>query len=102
MNHLRALFLRVDHPLEADRMVFRHIRTHDQDRVGVEQIVWRGGGAASPEACAQTGHGRTMSYPGLVADAHHAESSREQFLNEVVFFIIERGAAQVADRGGLH
>ena len=38
----------------------------------------RRGGAAAPERGAQTGHGGAMSYPGLVADADHAQAGRRK------------------------
>ena len=38
VNHLRAALLGIHHPLKADGMIFRHVRAHDQDRIGVEQI----------------------------------------------------------------
>src|SRR5438045_3558770 len=40
-----------------------------------------------------------MSYPSLVGYAHHPQAKSEQFSNEIIFFVIERGAAQMADRG---
>ena len=32
---------RLHHPLEADRMVLRHRRAHDEDGVGVRRSCWR-------------------------------------------------------------
>src|SRR5580658_3323126 len=43
-----------------------------------------------------------MSYPGLIADTHHTQACSEQLLDQIVFFIVQSGAAEVADRGGLH
>ena len=83
-------------------MVLRHGRPHNQDRVRVGQVLLSGGGAAAPEGGAQTGHRGAMSYPGLVADAHHSQAGREEFLDEIVFFVVERGAAQMRDGGGMH
>ena len=92
------LLARLHHPLEADGMVLGHRRAHDEDGVGVGQILLRGGGAAASERCAQTGHGGAVSYPGLVADANHAQTSAEKFLDQVIFFVIESGAAEMRDR----
>ena len=50
VNDLRAVFLaRLDGPLKSDGMVFRHRRSHDQNGVGVCEVLLRGGGAAAPE-----------------------------------------------------
>src|ERR1051325_1083914 len=43
-----------------------------------------------------------MSNPGLVGDADHPQPGREQFLDEVVLFVVERGAAEVGHAGGVH
>src|SRR5438477_2709876 len=43
-----------------------------------------------------------MSYPGLIADADHAQASGEKLLDQVVLFIVERCAAEVSQGGGLH
>src|SRR5437773_12175942 len=39
-----------------------------------------------------------MSYPGLVGHTDHAQASAEKFFDEIIFFVIERGAAEMADR----
>src|SRR5947207_14291736 len=39
-----------------------------------------------------------MSYPGLVGHTDHAQAGREEFFDEIIFFVIERGAAEMADR----
>ena len=70
------LLARFHHPLKSDRMIFGHGRSHDQNRVGVLQILLRRRGAAASEGGAQTGHRGAMSYPGLVADANHAQTRR--------------------------
>src|SRR5581483_3513274 len=92
VNDLGAALARLYHPLKTDRMIFRHRRSHDEDSVGVAQILLRSGRAAAPERSAQTGHCRAVSYTGLIADAHHAQPGTEQFLNQVIFFIVERSA----------
>ena len=39
-----------------------------------------------------------MSYPGLVGHTDHAQASGEEFFDEIILFVIERGAAEMADR----
>ena len=58
----------------------------------------RGRSSAPAEAGAQTGHRAAMSYARLVRDADHPETKREQFPNQIIFFVVERGAAEMADR----
>ncbi len=81
VNDLGAAFLRFNHPLKANGMVLRHVRSHDQDRIRIEQILWRSRGSAASVSGAQTGHRRAMSYPGLVADANHAQAASKQLLD---------------------
>src|SRR5438105_552438 len=42
-----------------------------------------------------------MSYARLVGDADHPQAKREQFSDEIVFLVIERGTTKVTDRGGV-
>ena len=90
------------HPLKTNGMIFGHVRTHDEDGVRVHEIRQGGGGASPAKACAQTGHGGAVSYTGLVADANHAQAGGEQFLNQIVFFVVESGPAQMRDGGSVH
>ena len=53
--------------------------------------------AASSERGPQTGDRGAVSYAGLVLDLHDAER-RHQLLDQVVLFVVERRAAEVADR----
>src|SRR6266487_1195867 len=39
-----------------------------------------------------------MSYPGLVGYTDHAQASGEKFFDEIIFFVVESGAAEMADR----
>src|SRR5438132_14164279 len=39
-----------------------------------------------------------MSYPGLVGHTDHAQAGGEEFFDKIIFFVIERGAAEMADR----
>ena len=102
MNDLRPALARLHHPLEADRMVLRHRRSHDEDGVRVAEILLRSGRAAASEGSAQTGHGRAMSYTGLVADADHSHPDSEELADQIILFDIQRGPAKVSDRGCLH
>src|ERR1041385_7597096 len=77
VNDLGALLASLDHPLEADGMVLSHRGAHDQNGVGVAEILLRGGRAAAPGGSAQTGHGGAMSYTGLIADADHPQAGGE-------------------------
>src|SRR5262249_51463419 len=62
MNDFGAALASFDNPLKPDRMVFSHRRAHNEDRVSIAEILLRSSCAASSKACAQTGHGRAMSY----------------------------------------
>src|ERR1043165_7074816 len=102
VDDLRAVLLtRLDDPLEADRMVLGHRRAHDENRVGVGEVLLRGGGAAAAERGDQPGHRGAVSYPRLVGEADHAQAGCEELLDEVVLFDVERGAAEVGDAGGV-
>ena len=97
---LRALLARLHHEAEADRVGFGHVRAHDQDAVAILQVFLEDGGGAAAEGGAQTGHRGAVSYAGLVLDGHHAQV-REELLDEVVLFVVQRGPAQVGDGGGV-
>ena len=77
MNDFGATFAGFHDPLESDRMVFRHVRAHDQDGIGSWKISLCSGSAATAKRCAQTGHSGAVSYSGLVADAVHPQACRE-------------------------
>ena len=77
MNDLRAAFLGVDYPLKTYGMILRHVRAHDQNRIGIEQVLGGRRCSASSIRCAQTGHSGAVSNTGLVADANHAQTSGE-------------------------
>src|SRR5438094_9932241 len=83
-------------------MVLRHRRSHDEDGVSVAEILLRGGRAAASEGSAQTGHGRAMSYTGLVADADHSHPDRDELAEQIILFDVKRGPAQGSDCGLLH
>jgi hypothetical protein len=42
-----------------------------------------------------------MSYPGLVGHTDHAQASGKQFFNEIIFFVVERSAAEMANGSGV-
>ena len=94
---VRAPLARLHHPLEADRVVLGHVRAHDHDAVGVLEVLLEVRRAASSERGPQTGDRGAVSYAGLVLDLHDAER-RHQLLDQVVLFVVERRAAEVADR----
>ena len=102
MDNFGAAFARLHHPLKADRVVLGHRRSHNQNGIGVAQILLCRRGAAAAERCAQTGHSGAMSYPRLIADANHAQPGGEQLFDEVIFFVVESRSAQVSNRGRLH
>jgi hypothetical protein len=49
VDEFSSAFPGVNDKLEGDRMVLRHIRSHVENHVGIQQIVWRSGGAAATE-----------------------------------------------------
>ena len=55
---------------------------------------------APAEGGAQTGHRAAVSYTGLVGNAHHSQASGEELFDEIIFFVVERGSAEMANRGG--
>src|SRR5437773_5378841 len=98
MNDGRAAFLCFHEPAEAGRVGFRHGGAFDQNAIGVREILLRSRSSAPAEGGAQTGHRAAMSYAGLVGYAHHSQAESEKFFNEIIFFVIERGAAEMTDR----
>src|SRR5437879_12643557 len=97
MNDLRPALARLNHPLKSHGMVLRHRRSHDKDGIRVAEILLRSGRAAASEGSAQTGHGRAMSYTGLVADADHSHPDREELADQIILFDLQRGAITVSD-----
>ena len=93
---LRPALLGLHHPLEAHRVLLGHVRAHDQDAVGVLQVLLERGGAAAPERGPQTGDRGGVSYAGLVLDRHRA-GRREELLDQVVLLGVERRAAEERD-----
>src|SRR5437016_7120062 len=99
MNDGRTALFCFHDPAETYRVGFGHRRALDQNAIGVSEILLRGRSSAPAEGGAQTGHRAAMSYPCLVGYAHHPQAKSEQFSNEIIFFVIEGGAAEMADRG---
>src|ERR1044071_7960959 len=98
MNNSRAALLCFHHPAETDRVTFGHGRALDQNTIGVSEILLRSRSSAPAERGAQTGHRAAMSYPRLVGYAYHPQAESEQFSDEIIFFVVERGAAEMTDR----
>ena len=65
--------LRLHHEAEGDRVALGHVRAHDEDGVGEPHVHLDGRGAAAAVRSAQTGHGRAVSYPGLVFEPDQPE-----------------------------
>ena len=101
MNDRRAALLRFHHPAKTDRVGFGHRGTFDKNAICVSEILLRGRSSAPAEGGAQTGHRAAMSYPGLVGHTDHAQASREKFFYEIILFVIQRRAAEVANRGSV-
>ena len=101
MDDGRAALFRFHHPAKTDWVRLGHGRAFDQDAIRVRQILLRGRSSAPAEGGAQTGHRAAMSYPGLVGHTDHAQASREKFFYEIILFVIQRRAAEVANRGSV-
>jgi len=99
MNNGRAALFCFHDPAEADRVGFGHGGAFDQNAIGVGQILLRSRSSATAEGGAQTGHRAAMSYPRLVGYADHPQAESEKFSDKIVFFDIERGAAEMTNRG---
>ena len=99
MNNGRAALFCFHDPAKTDGVCFGHGGTFDQNAIGVGQILLRGRSSAPAEGGAQTGHRAAMSYPRLVGYADHPQAESEKFSDKIVFFDIERGTAEMTDRG---
>src|SRR3954466_5574950 len=95
MDDFGAMLAGFHHPLESNRMVLGHARTHNKDGIGTCEISLCCRGAATTERGAQTGHSGAVSYTGLVADAIHPQASGEQLFDEVVFLDVHGRAAEM-------
>ena len=98
MDDGRAALLRFHHPAKTDWMRLGHRRAFDQNAIRIGQVLLRGRSSAAAEGGAQTGHRAAMSYAGLVGHTDHAQASGEKLFDEIIFFVIERGAAEMANR----
>src|SRR6185312_10474258 len=76
------------HPLEAHRVALGHVRTLDDDAVGVRQVLQEVGRATTAERGTQTGHRGGVLYAGLVLDLDRAHG-RVELLHEVVLLVVE-------------
>src|SRR5260370_27964594 len=95
MNNGRAALFCFHDPAETYRVCFGHGRALDQNAIGVSEILLRSRSSAPAKGGAQTGHSAAMSYPALVGHTDHAQASGEQFFDEIIFFVVERGPAQM-------
>ena len=98
MNDGGAAFLCFHDPAKAERMRFGHQRAFDQNAISIGEILLRSRSSAPAERGAQTGHRAAMSYTGLVGYAHHPQAESEQLFDKIILFVVERGAAEMADR----
>jgi hypothetical protein len=78
MNQHGPPVLCCDRPVKTDRVRFGHVRAYDQNAIAVHEVARVIRGGAETERSAQTGHGRTVSEPGLILDGDHSEAGREQ------------------------
>ena len=101
MDDGRAALLCFHDPAKTDWMRLGHRRAFDQNAIRVGQVLLRGRSSPPAEGGAQTGHRAAMSYPGLVGHTDHAQASGEQFFNEIIFFVVERSTAEVANGSGV-
>src|SRR5207245_8575382 len=99
MNNGRAALFCFHDPAETYRVCFGHRRALDQNAIGVSEILLRSRSSAPAEGGAQTGHRAAMSYPGLVGYADHPQAKSEKFFDQIIFFVVERRAAEMTDRG---
>src|SRR5258707_14167008 len=99
MNNGRAALLCFHDPAETYRVCFGHRRALDQNAIGVGEVLLRSRSSAPAEGGAQTGHRAAMSYPRLVGYADHPQAESKKFSDEIIFFDIESGAAEMTDRG---
>ena len=99
MNEGRATLLCFHNPAKTDWVRFRHGGAFTQNAIGIGEILLRGRSSAPAEGGAQTGHRAAMSYPRLVGYADHPQAESKKFSDKIVFFDIERGTAEMTDRG---
>src|SRR6266496_1730423 len=70
-------------------------------QISASELLLRSRSSAPAEGGAQTGHRAAMSYPGLVGHTDHPKASGEELFDQIIFFVVERGAAEMAKRGGV-
>src|SRR6266576_4689639 len=101
MDDGRAALLCFHDPAKTDWMRLGHRRAFDQNAIRVGQVLLRGRSSSPAEGGAQTGHRAAMSYPGLVGHTDHPQASGEELFDQIIFFVVERGAAEMAKRGSV-
>src|SRR5262249_9191483 len=100
MNNLGAVLdFGLHRPAEGDRVVFRHVGTHDHDTVGVIHAARIKGGRAAAKSGPQTGDARAVSYPRLILDRHDAEAAHELLMHVVELDFVDGAAEGENGRG---
>ena len=100
VDYLRAFLAGAHDEAEADRVGLGHVGAHDEHAIAILKVFLECGGGSPAEGGAQTGHRCAVSYAGLVLDCHHAQVG-EELLDEVVFFVVQGGPAQVRHGSGV-
>src|SRR6185437_9603409 len=91
-----------NHPLESNGMVLCHVGTHNEDGIRIREVLLSCCGAAASKRSAQTGHCGAVSYSGLIADAVHSQSAGKELADHVIFFHVQRRAAEVCNGQRMH
>src|SRR5699024_1980467 len=99
MDNLCSTFLRLSHPLVANRMALGHIGSLYDYAVGICHVLQRLSRAASTKRSSQTGNCGRVSNPGLVLDLYRTGRG-EKFLDQVIFFVIEGSATKRCNTHG--
>src|SRR5699024_12061675 len=75
-SDLGTASLGLHHPLETHRMTLGHIRTLDDDRIGIGEILLEARGASTAKRRPQTGDGRRVSNTCLILDLKSRSEER--------------------------
>ena len=76
-----------------DRVVFRGVRSGDQDNLGLLDLRDGIGHGATAERRGQTGHGGAVSEPGAVIDVVGFKCGPGEFLHQIVLFVGRPGGS---------
>src|SRR5580704_10374433 len=89
VNKLCTVFDFCGHwPFERDRVILSHVRTHDDNAIGILHAARIHSRRATAESCPQTGDTGAMSDTGLILNRDDAEPTHE-FLVYVIPFDVE-------------